>query len=187
MKFAYFATHQIITCFIPAITLTVVYGTSIYKLKKMKIPGENKRSFLRRKQKNKSIMIMFGSIAAIFFVLTTPYTIAFTVIAIHANYNYPVYKSNRALYQRVIEGLYTLNACSAAVNPFVYAYMHKDIKRKMVRNAARISSVLRSSIYKEPKEISYALRKIKLTNQEKKEKKVPYRKTGVDESVSLVR
>ncbi|XP_047138089.1 neuropeptide Y receptor type 1 [Hydra vulgaris] len=154
IKFAYYASHQIIASFLPGITLAIVYGISIYKLKRMKIPGENKRSFLRRKQMNKSMMLMFGSIAVIFFILTLPYTIAFSIVAIQQIYNNPVYTSNKAVYQRIIEGLYALSACSAAVNPFVYAYMHKDIKRKMTRKASQFSSLMRSSIHKGPRIIT---------------------------------
>ena len=131
-KFIYFTVVQTISCFLAVFIMIIVYSLSAIRLfRHAAIPGDNKVGTKRRIRQNQRVTRMFGGIVFIFFTLTTPYAISFFVVAYYGTYALEVYFEHEKLFFYMNQLLYAVAALNCCVNPFIYAKMHRNMKRTL--------------------------------------------------------
>lgn len=127
-RFSYFAVIITCTSFIPIFIMIFVYTLSIFKLYRIKVPGDNQHYLAKRVKQNRKIVKMFGTIVAVFFCVTTPYMVCYFIVAVYGTFDPQKYIENGTafFYANII--LYAVASFNCCVNPFIYANMHQNMK-----------------------------------------------------------
>lgn len=133
-SFTYYAVYTNLSCFVPALIMVIVYTTSIYKLLQGGIPGDNNRVLNeKRRAQYKRITKMFGTIALMYFLLTTPNMVVHFASSYYGTFHLTTYKQHMKLLVSLTYIFYTLSHCNCAVNPFIYAKMYTNVMKSVSR------------------------------------------------------
>lgn len=132
--FTYYSVYTGVSCFLPVVLLIVIYTTAIYKLSQKDVPGDDKRLQEKRRKQYKAITIMFGCIAILFFVLTTPYMVLQFLFSYYGTFDQNTYFENYEFFSSLHYAFYTLSQFNSTGNPFIYAKMQNKVKRTMTKH-----------------------------------------------------
>ena len=133
--FIYYAVYINLCSFIPAIVIICIYTKSIYLLARKEIPGsEDKTLSAKRKKEFLKIMQMFSCIAIVFFMLTMPYMVVHFISSYYGTFDVMTFCENSKLLMSLQYGFYTLAHFNCCVNPFIYANMHRNMKRTLMKH-----------------------------------------------------
>lgn len=115
---------------IPLFIIAYCYAVCIRRLNDNGINKDNSASAVRRRQENKRVVKMFILIVALFFIFTIPHSIIDL-------FRYIDNKSDAVVILHECSVIVVLfNSCT---NPFIYARMHRDVNRFIVRAWRRLS------------------------------------------------
>ena len=131
-KYVYYMTYIILSCFAPAIILCVIYAVSAYILSS-KVTS-NSAGITEKQRQLKRLSKVVVLISLVFFVLTMPNAIFHFVVMYYDTFG-KIHRDFQESFQALMYVFHTLSHCNSFINPFVYAGMHKTLK-KMFRGAA---------------------------------------------------
>ena len=116
----------------PIITMSVVYGAILYRLKSMAIRRLSTRSnsFEIRQKKNRKLTKLFLTLVIVFFVLTLPYNIFYIWYTLKGQ---TIQRNNSLTIKHVYHVLLLILLSNSCANPLIYAKLHKSFRRKILR------------------------------------------------------
>lgn len=132
--FIYYSVYIGLSCFVPVVLLIGIYSAAIYMLSQKEVPGEDTRLHERRKKQYKGLTIMFGSIVLLFFVLTTPYMVFQFIVSYYGTFDLTYYFGHHELFMSLHYAFYTISHFNCCGNPFIYAKMHKNLRRSLTKH-----------------------------------------------------
>lgn len=131
--FAYYAVYCNLSCFVPAVTMLIMYTISHHFLRQHVVPGNNVTLELKRRKQFSKLSKMFTIIVIVFFMLTMPSMIVHFVASYYGTFETDVYWNIVGFVQPLQYVTFTISHFNCIVNPFVYARMYTNLKATYTR------------------------------------------------------
>ena len=132
--FIYFTTFEMLKLVVPMVILCITYVLSGMKIKQIRRRSCNRKSnndeiLRRRMRQNKQITMMFLTIVLIFFLFNAPYSFFQIFYIFTIQYQPHAWDHHAGTICHYVT--FALSTVSCAVNPFIYAKMEKEIRKKV--------------------------------------------------------